>query len=402
MFSTSTRQLLPRRLQLLQFPARQCRCYGDGVTRRQHGQRENQQKKQETQEGNQEQEQEQKQNRSLYEKLFLSRRKSDAATASPRKTRPHPPQNDQDVKKGRKAAVETKAAGRYGQNCNDVSHVGDELRAWLEAAASSIQPEPAAAQSDKPGERFVLILNDLSRSLVESDFYRLAPQGQHVAGWAGGIVKVVQHISTDTREPRGQYFLFFDSRADAAAYRDHIDALLRDPDADLSSFTLLPRGSQLRSSLVSASELSDAVRSINSAPPGPNRSVPYNLPLHLHRDSTGRPLSHFVTVRLTGSKITLETMVKAIEDDGAARNLPWRLADKLSVHPLGPGSAKIAWGQWAEDAPDSAEEVRGYTRFVVPFDNAAEAKRFARVWHKRQMMDDRTERTMVVNATALW
>jgi hypothetical protein len=35
----------------------------------------------------------------------------------------------------------------------------------------------------------VLVLNGASKSLVESDFYRLARQGQHLDGWASSILK---------------------------------------------------------------------------------------------------------------------------------------------------------------------------------------------------------------------
>ncbi len=35
----------------------------------------------------------------------------------------------------------------------------------------------------------MLVVKGASKSLLESDFYRLAPQGQHLDGWAGGIHK---------------------------------------------------------------------------------------------------------------------------------------------------------------------------------------------------------------------
>lgn len=35
----------------------------------------------------------------------------------------------------------------------------------------------------------ILELNSASKSLLESDFYRLGHQGQHLHGWASGIVK---------------------------------------------------------------------------------------------------------------------------------------------------------------------------------------------------------------------
>ncbi|KAL2159910.1 hypothetical protein VTH06DRAFT_2043, partial [Thermothelomyces fergusii] len=44
----------------------------------------------------------------------------------------------------------------------------------------------------------------------------------------------------------------------------------------------------------------------------------------------------------------------------------------------------------------------GYSRFVITFADAAEGRRFARAWHRRELWDERTNRVMTVNATALW
>ncbi|KAL2200476.1 hypothetical protein P885DRAFT_66158 [Corynascus similis CBS 632.67] len=93
---------------------------------------------------------------------------------------------------------------------------------WLEHAGAAAAAVAAAGRQTREktkgrSDKTVLILSSMSRSLVESDFYRWAPQGRHVAGWAGGISKVVQAITTTTREPRGQYFLFFDTRSAAEA-----------------------------------------------------------------------------------------------------------------------------------------------------------------------------------------
>jgi hypothetical protein len=62
--------------------------------------------------------------------------------------------------------------------------LGDELRAWLENAVSEVR-----RSSKREAGPTVLVLSNASRSLLESDFYRLAPQGQHVDGWAGAITK---------------------------------------------------------------------------------------------------------------------------------------------------------------------------------------------------------------------
>lgn len=62
--------------------------------------------------------------------------------------------------------------------------LGDELRSWFEITT----PSPKRP-SDKDQGPAVLVVSCASRSLAESDFYRLAPQGRHVDGWAGGITK---------------------------------------------------------------------------------------------------------------------------------------------------------------------------------------------------------------------
>ncbi|AEO66937.1 uncharacterized protein THITE_2115522 [Thermothielavioides terrestris NRRL 8126] len=300
----------------------------------------------------------------------------------------------------------------------------------------------------------------MPRSLVESDFYRLAPQGRHLAGWAGGINKVVQSISGATRELRGQYFLFFDNAAAAAAYKENLRNLFfeqakhtgshppaSDPNmvpgtkaSAPTCFSLLPPDAKLSPVQLSIPQLAGAIAAnqakdkeegflVRGKPGAPNRSsqqpsysttVPYQLPLEMAPD--GEPTlverSRRVLVRLAGSKITAAAMARFIEADGAERNLPWRLIEERPgvrnwprpLQALQAGSGPIAWG--AEGASEGSRQeeggenppprTRGYTRFVVTFADAAEAKRFARTWHRRELLDERTARTMVVNAHALW
>lgn len=308
----------------------------------------------------------------------------------------------------------------------------------------------------------------MPRSLVESDFHRFARQGQHVVGWAGGINKVVQAISAVTREPRGQYFVFFDSAAAAASYLKKLETLVpqtgQDEDegqlsapgagistapspsspaprtqaAERTDSVLLPPGAKLSMSVWAVSQLKKLTDSTLSKennnigmpdsgssssqplkPLAKASTVPYQLQLELVPDGRSAGLadrSRSVLVRLAGSKITVPVLKQAIEADGAERNLPWRLVEEKpdvmhwprQVQSLRAGSGRIAEGElsMAESGyvrdPDDAQQSYGYTRFVVTFYDAAEARRFARVWHRREMDDERTGRTMVVNAYALW
>lgn len=45
----------------------------------------------------------------------------------------------------------------------------------------------------EPGEQSVLVLNCASKTLEESDFFRLSPKGEHLEGWTSGIVKGTLH-----------------------------------------------------------------------------------------------------------------------------------------------------------------------------------------------------------------
>ncbi|KAK4148647.1 hypothetical protein C8A00DRAFT_38779 [Chaetomidium leptoderma] len=349
--------------------------------------------------------------------------------------------------------------------------VGDQLRLWLEKAGSAaLRQTRAEAKKEEKADKTVLILNCASRSLVESDFYRLAPQGQHVTGWASGITKVVQSISAVTREPRGQYFVFFDTRAAAEAYRSSLNHQLGlaklaqrsnpTPEAEpvTTPFTLLPPQLRYRPQLIPATELLNAITKATwnetgvarPSPPGtkPTRdggsasprqqpsspTIPYLLARHLDHNRLEADMSWSVLVRLAGSKVSVGDMIQAIDADGAERNLPWRLVEERpdvdywprQVQTLRSGSGKIGFRESAEhvkgeEGEGEGEEegspsvvVRtaaaeppmtqqyGYTRFVVTFADTAEARRFARTWHRREVVDERTARTMVVNATALW
>ena len=61
----------------------------------------------------------------------------------------------------------------------------DELKKWLDSPPEAPKdPANAGSYVNKPA---VLVVKGASKSLLETDFYRLAPQGHHLDGWAGGI-----------------------------------------------------------------------------------------------------------------------------------------------------------------------------------------------------------------------
>jgi hypothetical protein len=50
----------------------------------------------------------------------------------------------------------------------------------------------------------------------------------------------------------------------------------------------------------------------------------------------------------------------------------------------------------------SRERRNAYSRFLLTFAEPGEALRFVRAWHRREMLDERTNRTIVFHASALW
>lgn len=96
----------------------------------------------------------------------------------------------------------------------------NEVRNWMSEEGQDQTSGP------KPGEygshSTVVVISGTSPSLMDTDFYRIAPEGQHVEGWAGGLVKVIQAHDSISYEPLGQYYLMFHTRPSALAYVNEV------------------------------------------------------------------------------------------------------------------------------------------------------------------------------------
>ena len=99
----------------------------------------------------------------------------------------------------------------------------NEVRNWIpeDQQGRATYPQPREYGSHST----VIVISGTSPSLIDTDFYRIAPEGKHVEGWAGGLVKVVQARDSITYEPLGQYYLMFHSRPSALAYADEVTRL---------------------------------------------------------------------------------------------------------------------------------------------------------------------------------
>lgn len=336
-------------------------------------------------------------------------------------------------------------------------HGNNELGNLDSRVAERIASEAVALRAHS-----MLILSAASKHLLESDFLRLGQRGAHVEGWVGGILRVIQARDPDTLAPLGHYFVLFDSRAAAAAYKSEVEALWQlskkhMPDAQPGKYDVpVPQG-LLRTD--NGQDVAVAIRSFTLVPP----SQKWHLELGLEisdahsRDKmddldmggasfvdqlmTKAGSKHLVLVTVDGGRISVDTLRQAIEEDGVDRNLPWRVTDLVNgILPFGKSILKKhdmddksleqslldqagrATGRSNKDAADGEEETthdiaddrkyRRYPRFIVPFTDNAEAYRFVRNWHRRQLKlrmnvdggrgQTTWDETRILNVSVLW
>ena len=317
----------------------------------------------------------------------------------------------------------------------------------------------------------MLILSGASKALLASDFVRLGVKGKHVEGWVGGILKVIQARDPDTLEPKGHYFILFDSHEAAAAYKDRVEYLWQlgkahVPGAHHARTHMrqqpLPRGLWRTEHREDVAQL---IRTFTLVPPSQrlhitqSRTSPAKITqMYLEGgfvdQLAARAGSKFlVLLRLDGGRLSVQTLRRAIKDDGKRRHLPWRITDlDKGILPFGKSVLKAKYrvhvpeedfttntgaeeegsnneimdekdysevtGQdpstlnAAQEAEESNKKYRRYPRFVIPFMDEAEAHRFVQNWHRRELKlrmggsgrrnDPTWEETRIINATVLW
>ncbi|ROW09681.1 hypothetical protein VMCG_02472 [Cytospora schulzeri] len=232
----------------------------------------------------------------------------------------------------------------------------NEVRSWIPEDQQDriVGPQPGEYGSHST----VVVISGLSPSLTDTDFYRIAPEGKHVEGWAGGLVKVVQARESITYEPLGQYYLMFYSRPSALAYVDEVKRLhalsrkllhapaasgrevargaldqapatpqpyLTDEErAAVRSFTLLSPSlplnisvrlwnTQLVADIAAKSNIGDVVQALR-----PEATTPAKVLLKLNPSGGGGG---------GGGGLTTDELWLTLRDDGRERSAPWVLAN---------------------------------------------------------------------------
>ncbi|XXG94433.1 hypothetical protein Hte_000689 [Hypoxylon texense] len=376
------------------------------------------------------------------------------------------------------------------ENDNDAYHhnYGPRRPGTRNPSDASSSSSPSSADNPLRAQS-MLILSAASKQLLESDFMRLGRRGAHVEGWVAGIQRVVQARDPDTLQPLGHYFVLFDSDAAAAAYRHEVERLWQLAKAQASTAAgpyhhhhhrrRGRRGNKDAAAATAATaattsrdgpDVAAAVKSFTLVPPsqryylrqaggGRERLDRFDLggASFVDRLAARAGSEHLVLLTVDGGRVSVDALRRAIEDDGADRHLPWRVAwaDRESGGGSGGGSSGSGsgsgilpfgksvlkkhdtvmdgnsngkgnsngsrdierslldqvdrvmgttdgGGNGGEQAAAAAEngedthtdptasaagdkQYRQYPRFIVPFLDAAEAHRFVRSWHRRQL-----------------
>ncbi|KAI0423717.1 hypothetical protein F5Y09DRAFT_326652 [Xylaria sp. FL1042] len=269
--------------------------------------------------------------------------------------------------------------------------VPEELRHNEDAVAA--RHDGAKFSLPTLGAQSMLILSAASKNLLESDFLRLGVKGKHVEGWVGGFRKVVQARNPDTLEPMGRYFILFDTDAAATAYKDRITHLWRlgkehIPGAHHSLKHThqqpLPLG---LARTETGEDVAQLLRSFTLVPPSQKLLVDQPTKLRashlaelrrqgglvddLLRSTTGggpqQQQQVLVLVRLDGGRLTVDTLRRAVEEDGVQRNLAWRIKDlRNAILPFGKSIVKTKDRAHVEALAQAQAQAQAQTPAQAP------------------------------------
>jgi len=283
----------------------------------------------------------------------------------------------------------------------------------------------------------VLVLQSASRSLVESDFRRIAPKGQHIEDWTGpgDILKgassalrlmhirlqltftpVIPSRNPETLEQQAHYFVVFPNSAYARIYQNHVLRLHRtaqtytptsiesplplqpcvlvegeDVHSLLQDYALCPPSQYLQLSFLDPPYASRMARLLQQ------RGYPQ---LTQGKDKTGRSVLFWVDGYPQPTTGTIRSFISA---DGQDRGMHWDVSIEKLEPPRLPEDEPDQYHK-AESA-ESAEvkpERRTEKRWMLSFSDENEARRFVRVWHRRAIPSARGEESLVIQAEILW
>ncbi|TVY17209.1 hypothetical protein LARI1_G003669 [Lachnellula arida] len=296
---------------------------------------------------------------------------------------------------------------------------GNGLRAENQQPGYFSEKEAEDGERGRRREASVLVLNSATKTLEESDFFRVGPRGGHIEGWT-----IIPGRENHTLRPLGHYFILFCNNVAAKAYLDNIYRLWRlakqrsgwessgiagvplppgmlrdgeDIQKLVKSFTLVPPYSRLFLRMLSKPYKPGTLRLLDEGGPGAIAA----------RKSKAE---NMVLITSDIGVIGHHELLRAIREDGKRRNMHWKLAlceDPLVQLKDDPVVDELEETGGSSESKRRTRTLRRPARYVLSFKDRHEARRFVREWHKRSMPEKREpkpgeELPPIVNAEILW
>ncbi|MCJ1379326.1 hypothetical protein MMC17_002427 [Xylographa soralifera] len=279
--------------------------------------------------------------------------------------------------------------------------------------SSKLKTREATINAFRQENTTILLLTRASTALCDADFRRIIPRGTHIEEWRGpgDILKVIPSRNMSNLSPTSSYYLLFSNPAYARAYQNqviHLHQLAQTYTPTSLDFPMPPPPGVLDTK---GQDVYALLQDFTISPPSVRMSLRVQIPpyhANLQRllenegypqlvqseNKTGRAVLFWVDGHQP-SALSLRTM---LSKDGGDRGLQWGPfrghgeIEVLHVHAddsggengdnditdSGDGYGRSEWRD-AELKP----KRHGHQRWIISFEDEAEARRFVRVWHRR-------------------
>lgn len=237
------------------------------------------------------------------------------------------------------------------------------------------------------------------------------------------MVAVIPGRDPHTLQPLEHYFLLFPNPASARAYQDHAGRIHRMAKRHTPTSITSPLP-PTRGMLISGEDVYTLLQGYTLCPPSQTLSLRTLLSPYTHsvkrlldrggydgvvqpHDKTGKA----VLLWVEGYQPSTHALKDAIARDGSDRGMSWRVKDgEGSIEKLNPPPAAVEEPEDLDSVADLELRPRkhaAFARWIITFDDEAEARRFARCWHRRPypMPSDRIvfgEPPPLVHTEFLW
>ncbi|MCJ1414150.1 hypothetical protein MMC32_000475 [Xylographa parallela] len=278
---------------------------------------------------------------------------------------------------------------------------------------SKLKTREATINAFRQENTTILLLSRVSTALCDADFRRIVPRGIHIEEWRGpgDILKVIPSRDMSNLSPTSNYYLLFSNPAYARAYQNHVihlHQLAQTYTPTSLDFPMPPPPGVLDTK---GQDVWALLQDFTISPPSVRMSLRVLIPpyhANLQRllanegypqlvqpeNKTGRAVLFWVDGHQP-SALSVRTM---LSKDGRDRGLQWgplRGHGEIEVlHVQAEHSGGEIGGNDISDPGDGhgpsewrdtelKPKRHGHQRWIISFEDEAEARRFVRVWHRR-------------------